>query len=91
MDHERDRRVFEGTRVQQVDLAAQLFLGRSPQDGQLDSEFVDQPGEGGRSSEGGRGDQIVSTRMTDAGQGVIFGAHHDARSGGSERELERRL
>ena len=63
--------------VEHDDLAAAAFLGRGAEDLDGDAEVVGQRRERQAGADRGGGDDVVATRMADAGQRVVLGADAD--------------
>ena len=88
VDHHRRGRIFEGAGVDQIDLAAAAFLCRGSQNGDADTEVLDNACEGYSGADGRGGDDVVAAGVTHLGQCVVLATDDDARSAGADCRLE---
>lgn len=68
-----------------------MFFGRRTEKDDGQAVFLRDLSERDRCSQSGSGDDIVSTRMTDVGKGVVLGADDDAERAGAPHRFECRL
>ncbi len=77
VNHHRGVHVIEVARVDEVDLAAAAFLGRSAEQGDREVQLVGDGPQTDGGSEGRRGDDVVAAGVADVGQRVELRAVHD--------------
>ncbi|WP_259349032.1 hypothetical protein [Rhodococcus sp. UFZ-B548] len=68
-----------------------MFFGRRTEKDDGQAVFLRDLSERDRCSQSGSGDDIVSTRMTDVGKGVVLSADYDAEGAGASHSFECRL
>ena len=91
VDHDRHRRALPCATFEQQDFPAAMFFGRRTEKDDGQAVFLRDLSERDRCSQSGSGDDIVSTRMTDVGKGVVLGADDDAEGAGASHRFECRL
>lgn len=77
MDHHRSGDIVENTCAQQDHLAAASFLGRRAYELDPHAEFVGDRREPQRAADGGGTVDVVSARVPDPRQSIVFGAESD--------------
>jgi len=78
MKHHRGRDTFERTSLNELDLPPTTFLGGRAKQDDLASHLRCCGCRSDECSDTARGDQVVTTSVTDLGQGIVLGEHGDA-------------
>ena len=94
VDHHRERQVVEAPRLQHGDLAAAALFGRGPEHADADAQVVGDVGQGLGGAHGGRGDDVVTAGVPEAGERVVLRDQADGDGplavGGDERRGQAR-
>ena len=77
MDHHRRVHAGERAAVEEVHFAAAAFFGRRPDHGDGEPELVDERRQRQARADRGRGDDVVTARMTDSGERVVLRADRE--------------
>jgi hypothetical protein len=87
--HHRRVHAVERAPLEQVHLATAAFLGRRTDQVQGDAQLVGEWRQRQRGTDGSCGDDVVTTRVADAGQRVVLGADREMERAVADRRLER--
>ncbi len=72
VDHHRERQVVEAPRLQHGDLPAAALFGRGAEHADADAQVGGDTGEGLGGAHRGRGDDVVTAGVAEAGEGVVL-------------------